>query len=304
MQEQAEQFARRVKEVIDDREHGSRWLVREAICILRDLAQADMPDRQEQKRLLVSFGRELAQSRPAMAALAGAVSRIFAAGSVEPANVAGAASRTLAEFDAAPARISANARPFLTGRILTCSLSGTVLDTLVANKDAISEVLVLEGRPRYEGRTLARSLAEQGMAVTLMTDAQAGIFLTECRAIVVGADSILASGDILNKAGTALLAWAARGHRIPFYVICETLKITKTIWPADPTSKEALSLLEEKEPEEVLPEAIAGVKVRNFYFDRTPVNLVDRYITEQGLLTPADIRRIALQIRPLPEPPK
>jgi len=49
----------------------------------------------------------------------------------------------------------------------------------------------------------------------------------------VGADSILADGDILNKAGTALLAWSARGHSYPFYVLSETLKISSRRWSTD-----------------------------------------------------------------------
>jgi len=109
--------------------------------------------------------------------------------------------------------------------LMTHSLSGTVLEVLITCSRQIERINVLEGRPRYEGRDMARALAKHDMAVTLITDAQADIFLAPCRAVVVGADSVLANGDVLNKAGTALLAWAAHGHKVPFYVLCETLKI-------------------------------------------------------------------------------
>jgi translation initiation factor 2B subunit (eIF-2B alpha/beta/delta family) len=125
----------------------------------------------------------------------------------------------------------------------------------------------------------------------LITDAQADIFLPQCHAVVVGADTVLANGDIFNKAGTALLAWAARGHRIPFHVLCETLKISPHNWTGD------LAQLEEKEPVEVLEQPIPGVTVRNFYFDRTPAKLVTNLITEQGILGKHEIRQLASQLQ-------
>jgi len=134
---------------------------------------------------------------------------------------------------------------------------------------------------------MARALAERGIATTLLTDAQAGIFLPQCHAVVVGADSVLANGDVLNKAGTALLAWAAHGLKVPFYVLCETLKISPRPWSAD------LTQLEEKEPQEVLQQPIKGVTVRNFYFDRTPAKLVTRIVTEQGLMGRRAIKQVA-----------
>ena len=66
----------------------------------------------------------------------------------------------------------------------------------------------------------AQTLAAAGMRVTLLTDAEAGLFIPECAAVVVGADSILADGAVVNKAGTYLLALAAhanRPQRVPFW---------------------------------------------------------------------------------------
>ena len=158
---------------------------------------------------------------------------------------------------------------------------------------------MLEGRPRFEGRSLAAALSQQGIAVTLITDAQADIFLLQCQAVVVGADSVLVNGDLLNKAGTALIAWAARAHSIPFYTLCETLKISPHRWfEHDPSRTQAnLALLEEKEAAEVLEQPIVGVDVHNYYFDRTPHRLLTHIITEQGLLDRHQVRDIAIRTR-------
>src|SRR5579883_3112730 len=68
----------RIASVRDDREHGSRWLVRQTIQLLYELATEDGVPPEERLQRVHQAGRELAQARPAMAALAGAVRRILA----------------------------------------------------------------------------------------------------------------------------------------------------------------------------------------------------------------------------------
>jgi len=280
----------RIARIRDDREHGSRWLVREAISILFDLASEETSPLDERMQQVHKAALALAHARPAMAALAVAMGRILSAPG-GPAGIVYEARRLLEEYDSAVQRIVTHARPLLSETLMIHSLSGTVLEVLIACIKQIEQIIVLEGRPRYEGRDMARALAEHGMAVTLLTDAQADIFLQQCHAVVVGADSVLANGDVLNKAGTALLAWAAHGRKIPFYVLCETLKISPRNWSGD------LNQLEEKEPEEVLEQPITGVTVRNFYFDHTPARLVTKVITEQGALGKPEIKQLAARAR-------
>jgi len=281
---------KRIAIIRNDREHGSRWLVRETISILYDIATQPTSSPVENLQQLQRAGKELANARPAMAALAGAVRRILNA----PGGLEGAvheAAKLLREYDSAIEFITGYARPLLTGTIMTHSLSGTVLEVLKNCLSQIEQVIVLEGRPRYEGREVARALSKSNASVTLITDAQADIFLPQCHVVVVGADSILANGDVLNKAGTALLAWAAHGHRIPFYVLCETLKISPQSWSVD------FAQLEEKESVEVLEQQIPGVNVRNFYFDRTLSRLVTGVITEQGIMRKKEIIQLASQLQ-------
>jgi translation initiation factor 2B subunit (eIF-2B alpha/beta/delta family) len=281
----------RIAMIRNDREHGSRWLVRETISVLYDIATQHTSSPKENLEQLQRAGKELANARPAMAALAGAVRRILnATGGLE--GMVREAAKLLREYDSAIELISGYARPLLTGTIMTHSLSGTVLEVLTNCLSQLEQIIVLEGRPRYEGREVARALAKGNASITLITDAQADIFLPQCHVVVVGADSILANGDILNKAGTALLAWAAHGHKIPFYVLCETLKISPQSWSGD------LAQLEEKEPTEVLEQHIPGVNVRNFYFDRTLSKLVTGVITEQGIMEKKEITQVASQLKP------
>ncbi len=285
----------RIEQVRNDREHGSRWLVRETLLILRDLAHTTDASHEQMQRLY-NVGRSLAQARPSMAALSSAVGRVLTVQG-GPDAIAREAERLLRDYDTATARIAEYAKPLLHGTIMTCSISGTVLDVLVANCQAIQQVITLEGRPRYEGREMASALSQKGIAVTLITDAQADIFMPQCDSVVVGADSILANGDVLNKAGTSLLGWSAQGHHVPFYVLCETLKISSQQWQYGSAHWQTnLALLEEKEGQEVLEQPIASVTVRNFYFDHTSQQLVTKVITEQGILGQQEITTIAAQV--------
>jgi ribose 1,5-bisphosphate isomerase len=280
----------RIAMIRNDREHGSRWLVRETISVLHDIATQPTSSPEEILQQLQRAGNELATARPAMAALAGAVNRILnAPGGLE--GMVREAAKLLREYDSAIEHITDYARPFLSGTIMTHSLSGTVLEVLTNCLSQIDQVIVLEGRPRYEGREVAHVLSKANASITLITDAQADIFLPECHAVVVGADSILANGDILNKAGTALLAWAAHGHRIPFYVLSETLKISPQSWSGN------LTQLEEKESTEVLEQQIPGVSIRNYYFDRTLSRLITGVITEQGMMGKKEIAQVASQLK-------
>jgi translation initiation factor 2B subunit (eIF-2B alpha/beta/delta family) len=283
-------FTKSIAAIREDTEHGSRWLAHQAIVLLRDVASQPAQDPVAHLEQLRQLGKELAEARPAMAALAGAVRRILAAtGGAQ--GMARVAEQLLEAFEhAVPAMIAA-LRPLVQGTVLTHSLSGTVLEVLRACVPPINHFIVLEGRPLYEGRTTALQLRAQTSAhVTLITDAQAEIVIPQCQAVVVGADSLLADGSVLNKAGTALLARAAQGHAIPFYVLAETLKISPRSWSNEP------DLLEEHPAQEVWPDLVADIHVHNYYFDRTPASLITGILSEQGWLSATEIAHQAAML--------
>ncbi len=171
-----------------------------------------------------------------------------------------------------------------TGTLYTHSRSGTVERVLVrlaaerATAGQPAEIVVSASYPGFEGRAAATALAEAGWSVTLVADAACGIFVSETAAVVCGADSVLADGRVVNKVGTYPLALAARAAHVPFYVLCETLKIAAPGF---------LLALEQMPPEEILPTPNPGVTALNPYFDITPAADVTAVFTERGRLTPA-----------------
>lgn len=57
---------------------------------------------------------------------------------------------------------------------------------------------VCESRPLFEGVRLAKQLQRSGACVTVITDAQAGLFMDNADCVIVGADAITEQG-VVNK---------------------------------------------------------------------------------------------------------
>jgi methylthioribose-1-phosphate isomerase len=158
-------------------------------------------------------------------------------------------------------------------------------------------VYVDETRPFLQGaRLTAWELREAGISQTLITDNMAGYMMQQGNidCVIVGADRIVANGDVANKIGTYTVAILAKTHNIPFYV-------------AAPTSTVDLSLehgnmieIEERSSDEVTHignQRIApeGVHAAHPAFDVTPNELIAGIITERGVLKPPfadDLRRV------------
>jgi methylthioribose-1-phosphate isomerase len=149
-------------------------------------------------------------------------------------------------------------------------------------------VLVDETRPFLQGsRLTAWELREAGIQQTLITDNMAGYFMRrgEVDCVIVGADRIVANGDVANKIGTYSLAVLAKAHNIPFYVAAPTSTIDLGLASGDKIS------IEQRDPSEVVQlagQSIApeGVAAAHPAFDVTPHTLVTAIITERGVVEP------------------
>jgi methylthioribose-1-phosphate isomerase len=151
-------------------------------------------------------------------------------------------------------------------------------------------VFATETRPRLQGAKLTTfELLRDKIPVTLIVDGAAGYVMSRglVSKVIVGADRITRR-LVANKVGTYLLALAAEANHIPFYV-------------AAPSSTFHLQgdqidlKIEERGAQEVTHIAgkrivPKGVEVFNPAFDLTPVELVEGFITENGVLTPEMLR--------------
>jgi methylthioribose-1-phosphate isomerase len=149
-------------------------------------------------------------------------------------------------------------------------------------------VYVDETRPRLQGaRLTAWELMREGIPMTLIVDNAAGYFMQTGKVdiIFVGADRVVANGDVVNKIGTYKLAVVAGENGVPFYAVVPTSTMDLSIASGDHVP------IEERGTEEVThvrgqligPQ---GVNVANPAFDVTPHRYVTGIITENGIAYP------------------
>jgi eIF-2B alpha/beta/delta-like uncharacterized protein len=286
-----------IDEIGNDRTHGASELARQAAGVLKSAAERSRADStqqfwQEQQ----AVGEKLLSSRPAMAPVFNIVNHWLGAVSAKAAGMDISSIRHFAVARAdelvgdslqAVARIAQHGAELVADRdrIMVHSYSSTVVSALTeafaGRRDF--EVIVTRAGPGRTGERVARQLAVQGITVTFIDDAAAGLYVSTASKVLVGADRVCADGKVVNGIGTYPLAQAAGKAGIPFYVLCETLKF-------DPRLRGDEVDLEEKEPFEVVePGRLPlGVTVKNPYFDVTPPELITGIVTENGLLTPQE----------------
>ena len=177
--------------------------------------------------------------------------------------------------------------------VVTTSFSENVLATLELShaRGRIRRAFVLEARPLLEGRFLVVALKEAGVPATLVPDALGPRLVSEATCVLIGADSVLRDGSVVNKIGSYGLALAAQEHEKPFHVACETLKFDarhdSASWPGSPPMN----------PREIWENPPEVVDVVNRYFEVVPAKLVTSIVTERGSFAPDLVKTMLAQAR-------
>ena len=116
----------------------------------------------------------------------------------------------------------------------------------------------------YHGRFTAKELEHHRIPTEVFPDDAVSFYASRANKALVGADSLLADGSLINGTPTHKVALAAKDSGIPFYTVCETTKFN------------ILSNFGRK------PELEKG-------FDLTPSKLVTGIITEKGMIKPHNV---------------
>lgn len=160
-------------------------------------------------------------------------------------------------------------------KVLTLSNSSVVKSII---EKAVShgrkfDVFCLKSDPPNEGVALAEQLADLGLRVTLVADAQAGTIMEDINIVLIGADRLYETGFV-NKSGTLAVCLLARHFNVPVYLAAETTKILK--------ESERLIKKVEKDPYEIYG-GNKQIEVSNSYYEKIPLNLISKVISEEGV---------------------
>lgn len=113
--------------------------------------------------------------------------------------------------------------------ILTHSYSRVVVEAFkkAAQAKKHFQVYVTESMPDCSGKKTTKILKEQGIPCQLILDAEVGYIMERVDMVLVGAESVVESGGIINKIGSYQIAICARELNKPFYVLAESFKFAR-----------------------------------------------------------------------------
>lgn len=271
----------RVDTVESDTVHGSAYISVRALEVLRDEA-AVLADSDAGWEAVAAVGTALRNARPEMAAVTNRVNHAMyeAEKTRTPAAAHQAArERIEAAVEADSEAASRAASKTADREVFTLSRSSTVREALLTGEPRNIRVAV--SRPGGEGEQVANALAEEELDVTLTSDANIPGAVRDSGVVLVGADSVLADGDLVNKVGTTAAMLAGNHFGTENIAVCAAAKIR-------PDTEVTLSKEESGELS-----ADESVQVSDPVFERTPGSLVDAIVTERGELARDDVESIA-----------
>jgi translation initiation factor eIF-2B subunit delta len=255
--------------IASDRESGALELALAAIDVMADAG--DLP-----RRELEAVADALAAAQPGMAAVRNAAySCVYQRGEADLGRVnyrdalkafrrfvetsRPRAGRQLAKVVSQPAAVA------------TLSWSSTVLEALrlLRGRRVLTRVAVLESLPGGEGKRTAAALSGEGIAAVWVRDDAVVETVNDCDLVLLGADTLLRDGGIVNKVRSRDLAAAARAAGKRVLVVAETIKLDVHHDAAD-----------------------APVPGR---FEVVPAALLTSVATERGVLPPSRLAELAAQ---------
>jgi len=231
----------KIAELKNDRVHGAGWLSRQAISILSlAINQSQARNTIEIIKETTAVAADITRAKPGMVSIYNYIHQFLnditlAAQSVKNIQTLQILAKAAAKELIKLSEDAANLASTYGGRIIsnldnviTCSYSSTVCMAMeLARHDKTKfHVLVAESRSEGDafGRFTAKQLKEHRIPVEVIKDEAINQRISSANKAIVGADSILSDGSLINGTPTLALAKAAREVNIPFFAICETAK--------------------------------------------------------------------------------
>ncbi|KAH8705364.1 translation initiation factor eif-2b delta subunit [Talaromyces proteolyticus] len=119
--------------------------------------------------------------------------------------------------------------------IVTFAGSSIVKQTLLAafKQGKKFRVSIIDSRPLFEGKNLARALSNAGLEVQYSLIHGISHAVKDATKVFLGAHAMTGNGRLYSRVGTALVAMSAKersgGVEIPVIVCCETVKFTDRV---------------------------------------------------------------------------
>lgn len=107
-----------------------------------------------------------------------------------------------------------------------------VLSKLFLHNAAIGKkftVIIVDSRPLFEGRKLAKKLTLGGVNCQYVLINALSSVIEDVDYIMLGAHAMLSNGRLYSRVGTALIAMSAKSRNVPVLVCCESIKFSDKV---------------------------------------------------------------------------
>nr|CAG8470418.1 10477_t:CDS:2 [Entrophospora candida]CAG8494463.1 3975_t:CDS:2 [Entrophospora candida] len=167
-------------------------------------------------------------------------------------------------------------------------------------------VIIIDSRPRLEGKRLLNKLVNAGINCTYAFLHALGFVLKDVSKVFLGANAFMSNGTLYSRVGTALVAMMAKGKDIPVIVCCETYKFT------DKVQLDSFVTNEQARPDELINTSTCSIpksgslsdwlqkpdlKLLNILYDLTPSKYITTVITEVGMIPCTSVPVILREIK-------
>ena len=136
---------------------------------------------------------------------------------------------------------------------------------------------MLESAPNFEGHKTAKRLAEEGIKTNLVQDAAVFAIMSRVDKVMISAHGIMANGGLVSHTGALMIAYAAKEHKVPLFVVGALYKLTP-LHPID-----SLTYNEFLSPDKVFrqeeEDVVENIDVVVPLYDYVPPKLVSLILT-------------------------
>ncbi len=271
------QVTRRVEYIKDDKEHGAHELTVLALNEIRtSVEEYQADDEAELNRFFLAVLQAFAFTRPSMSSIANSMAtlkhdvdtRTYSGQGLQESIIT-AIEKQVTHFENSVANVVSHSANLIADEymVMTCSYSSTVFNIFLEVQNMGRRLTVLTVRsPSFDGSVdygvqMYKKLQNKNLQTAVIDNEAAEKQMRSVQMILVGADSLLSDGSIVNGSPTFQLAYEAARKKKPFYVACET-------WKVNPTHLQDFT-----------PSIEAGM-------DLVPPELITAIITENGVQDP------------------
>ncbi|CAN6659066.1 hypothetical protein TRVA0_031S00738 [Trichomonascus vanleenenianus] len=190
-------------------------------------------------------------------------------------------------------------------QVIVASASATVEDgavvltyghSLVVRKSLIRahergkkfKVVVVDSRPLYEGKRMAKALVEAGIPCTYVMLTALTYIIKDVTSVMLGAHGMFSNGLLYSRVGTSMIATSAKSRNIPVLVLCESIKFTDRVQLDSVTYNELAN--PKTTPNDGTSASKEGaIDTLNILYDLSPSGTIKKVITELGSLPASSV---------------